>query len=298
LLFLCSLVGISARRVGLEHFNHSLIFEAISLDTVPMSTPKPQYKGLNTIYSFDDYCADVVLSDGQFWTGSDIDTVVLPVDDYSLCEDLCCQTAACVKWVYTPANPSAWVPGGCPVGTKCCYIKTNAAPLSGALPVGAPIPFYSTKVLATGPDPALSTEKWSCFANRATSLRGSEIGHVELCTIGVLTSPFQRSLWVAKLIVEDVGTLVVSFHMDGIKNEALSTTTSEWYLYETLLPSTEGSFLTHLNKGEFKSWRGFCYVSATIHTTLNNEGAPILFDFNRVFFDCSYRKPERQRKFA
>eukprot|EP01124_Arcella_intermedia_P030443 TRINITY_DN666_c0_g1_i8.p1 TRINITY_DN666_c0_g1~~TRINITY_DN666_c0_g1_i8.p1 ORF type:complete len:218 (-),score=12.36 TRINITY_DN666_c0_g1_i8:63-716(-) len=205
LLCLAVLAIAEAKRIEVEHFNHSLIFDVFALDVAPIVTTRPQYKGLNTIYSF----------------------------------------------------------AGTPLLTE-------------------------------------TTDSWTCFEGRASDLTGHEIGHIEFCNWDELADPFPSSLWVAKLIVEDVGTLVVSFHMEGMVMEIApdaAVTTSLWYQYGTLLPSTEGSFLSYLSKGEYKKWRGYCYADADIHVTLvAAAGAPVLYDFPRVFFDCSYRKPEHDKR--
>eukprot|EP01124_Arcella_intermedia_P018124 TRINITY_DN25094_c0_g1_i1.p1 TRINITY_DN25094_c0_g1~~TRINITY_DN25094_c0_g1_i1.p1 ORF type:complete len:220 (-),score=0.20 TRINITY_DN25094_c0_g1_i1:41-700(-) len=208
LLCLALLAAVEARnyetkKYEVEHFNHSLVFEIFGLDVPPILTTRPQYKGLNKLYSF--------------------------------------------------------------AGT---------------------------------PDLTLTTDTWTCFPGRATNLRGQEIGHAEMCLLAALVLPPTESLFVVKLVIEDVGTLVIASHLEGLVSEIapdIANTASVWAQFATLLPSTEGSFLSYLNKGQFKQWRGYCYIDADVHLTVGAAG-PVLFDFPRVFCDCSYRKPEKQRR--
>eukprot|EP01124_Arcella_intermedia_P000946 TRINITY_DN104_c0_g1_i2.p1 TRINITY_DN104_c0_g1~~TRINITY_DN104_c0_g1_i2.p1 ORF type:complete len:206 (-),score=22.74 TRINITY_DN104_c0_g1_i2:12-629(-) len=125
---------------------------------------------------------------------------------------------------------------------------------------------------------------WYCWKMRATSLTGREIGHAELCWL-------EDPLSVVKLVVEDVGTLVFYFYTHGMLNQ-ISPDLGFWGFQPTLLPDTQGSFLPHLSKGVFRKWTGYCYA----HIVNRFEDAASLIDFPSAFFDCSYRKPEHQKR--
>eukprot|EP01124_Arcella_intermedia_P015492 TRINITY_DN21_c0_g1_i7.p1 TRINITY_DN21_c0_g1~~TRINITY_DN21_c0_g1_i7.p1 ORF type:complete len:170 (+),score=6.69 TRINITY_DN21_c0_g1_i7:64-573(+) len=137
------------------------------------------------------------------------------------------------------------------------------------------------------------TTQWGCFNGRATGLTGREIGHAEMCSAFTTGGP---GTWVTKLVVEDVGTLVVAAKVEQVQFEISPDTTASaiWSQIVTLLPETEGSFLSYLSSGQFKKWRGYCYLDGDLHST--QTGGLGVADFPRVFYDCSYRKPEHQKR--
>eukprot|EP01124_Arcella_intermedia_P008668 TRINITY_DN15521_c0_g3_i2.p1 TRINITY_DN15521_c0_g3~~TRINITY_DN15521_c0_g3_i2.p1 ORF type:complete len:210 (-),score=12.61 TRINITY_DN15521_c0_g3_i2:2-631(-) len=203
-LWVCCLFFLSEARTRThaEHFNHSLIFEVFAMDVPQWITTKPEYKGLNTKYSFEG----------------------------------------------TPALTEA-------------------------------------------------TQLWGCFAGRATDLTGREIGHAECCA--TIKDPGLTFMFVTKLVVEDVGTLVVAMKVEPVISEISPDTVAlanTWTQVGTVLPETEGSFLPYLSRGQFKKWRGYCYLDFDMQISLTAAPLSVVTSYPRVFHDCSYRKPEHQKR--
>eukprot|EP01124_Arcella_intermedia_P019513 TRINITY_DN26832_c0_g1_i1.p1 TRINITY_DN26832_c0_g1~~TRINITY_DN26832_c0_g1_i1.p1 ORF type:complete len:227 (+),score=2.97 TRINITY_DN26832_c0_g1_i1:2-682(+) len=205
-IFFCYLVNAQTRL-----FHHSLIFDATALAVAPIITSKPQYRGINTAYSFHTICIPVdILYDTNRLAGELTQAVIATDDPLNGCTSACCGTAGCVGWVYLPSAPSTY--GNCEVGDHCCYLKSTLNPPSVST---FPNTVAAGMASVLAPVPSDPSDLWTCFNGRATSLGGGEIGHVEMCVSGALAMPFSNSFWVAKLVVEDVGTLVVAFHMEG-----------------------------------------------------------------------------------